>query len=395
MSLETLSSCSFSFLEKKKKRKLAEKQTVKARSIMMVDAGLEFNSPYPAVLGHHRSADVLLSFDFSARDHDDSFPFKVRSASNLNTIALICWALENYIAAARESTDYCPVAVEEGCLRRKATLAAYEHRVDLGLSVMLSIHYAQAIPRHGTLRFNAVPVFCLHVCLAVLVLGNPAGREMGKEKRHSFPADQRWGAVWEVRMEGVLRVQRPQGPGLPYRPALCSFEQDLQGLQGTRYRCNEHYPTSLLWIALNICCFRWLDQSRICWIVLFGFYFASWMCVAGFLRSKRLRDTNGKGTVVKMSRATRHPHAPRTCQAPVIESIRTVGWSVPILPWVGRSVLELVTFPENLNKLIHPLPHQSPKISMTNVIYFADTYIVAFEIILVSSWRAQLSSFWY
>ena len=52
---------------------------MKTRNIMVVDAGLEFNSPYPPVLRPQRNVDILLSFDFSARKTDDEYPFKVRT----------------------------------------------------------------------------------------------------------------------------------------------------------------------------------------------------------------------------------------------------------------------------------------------------------------------------
>lgn len=46
------------------------------KHIYMVDAGLTFNSPYPLVLRPQRGVDVILSFDFSARDSDQTPPFK-------------------------------------------------------------------------------------------------------------------------------------------------------------------------------------------------------------------------------------------------------------------------------------------------------------------------------
>jgi len=43
----------------------------------LVDAGLMFNSPYPPLLRKQRSVDLILSFDFSAREKDEERPFKV------------------------------------------------------------------------------------------------------------------------------------------------------------------------------------------------------------------------------------------------------------------------------------------------------------------------------
>ena len=44
----------------------------------LVDSGLAFNSPYPAVVRPERKVDLILSFDFSQRDlGDNSMPFEV------------------------------------------------------------------------------------------------------------------------------------------------------------------------------------------------------------------------------------------------------------------------------------------------------------------------------
>ncbi|XP_052097953.1 cytosolic phospholipase A2-like isoform X2 [Mytilus californianus] len=44
--------------------------------MMLVDAGLAFNSPYPTVLHPSRKVDVILSFDFSYRGTDSEWPFR-------------------------------------------------------------------------------------------------------------------------------------------------------------------------------------------------------------------------------------------------------------------------------------------------------------------------------
>ena len=53
-------------------------ENTKKKKIELIDAGLQFNSPYPPVLRPEREVDLILSFDFSARDSDDVPPFKVR-----------------------------------------------------------------------------------------------------------------------------------------------------------------------------------------------------------------------------------------------------------------------------------------------------------------------------
>lgn len=46
------------------------------KEMMLVDAGIAFNSPYPAVLHPARKVDVILSFDFSDRGEDKKWPFE-------------------------------------------------------------------------------------------------------------------------------------------------------------------------------------------------------------------------------------------------------------------------------------------------------------------------------
>jgi len=47
----------------------------KKKKVFIVDAGLTFNSPYPAILRPQRAVNLILSFDFSARDADNANPF--------------------------------------------------------------------------------------------------------------------------------------------------------------------------------------------------------------------------------------------------------------------------------------------------------------------------------
>lgn len=49
----------------------------------LIDAGLMFNSPYPPLLRKQRSVDLILSFDFSARESDEERPFKVKKKMSL------------------------------------------------------------------------------------------------------------------------------------------------------------------------------------------------------------------------------------------------------------------------------------------------------------------------
>ena len=52
--------------------------------MLVVDAGLDFNSPFPPFLCSHRNVDVIISYDLSARDNDDVPPFKVCKLSELH-----------------------------------------------------------------------------------------------------------------------------------------------------------------------------------------------------------------------------------------------------------------------------------------------------------------------
>lgn len=52
------------------------KDNLKRKRMELIDAGLMFNSPYPPLLRKQRSVDLILSFDFSARESDEERPFK-------------------------------------------------------------------------------------------------------------------------------------------------------------------------------------------------------------------------------------------------------------------------------------------------------------------------------
>ena len=54
-----------------------ENVCIHKKRMELIDAGLMFNSPYPPLLRKQRSVDLILSFDFSARERDEERPFKV------------------------------------------------------------------------------------------------------------------------------------------------------------------------------------------------------------------------------------------------------------------------------------------------------------------------------
>lgn len=54
----------------------ADQLSLKSKRIFLADSGLVFNSPYPLVIRPNRECDILLSFDFSARDRDEEMPFE-------------------------------------------------------------------------------------------------------------------------------------------------------------------------------------------------------------------------------------------------------------------------------------------------------------------------------
>lgn len=56
-----------------------------AKKMYMVDAGLNFNIPFPVLLRPQRGVELYLSFDFTDRGGDDSPPFEV--ANNIILIS--------------------------------------------------------------------------------------------------------------------------------------------------------------------------------------------------------------------------------------------------------------------------------------------------------------------
>ena len=51
----------------------------KEKTMCIVDSGIAFNSPYPALLRAERKVELILSFDFSQLEKDNEPPFKVSS----------------------------------------------------------------------------------------------------------------------------------------------------------------------------------------------------------------------------------------------------------------------------------------------------------------------------
>ena len=60
-------------------------RSTKSKRIFLVDSGLVFNSPFPALLRPQRGVDLYVSFDFSARDKDDDNPLTVTQAPLIRT----------------------------------------------------------------------------------------------------------------------------------------------------------------------------------------------------------------------------------------------------------------------------------------------------------------------
>ena len=49
----------------------------KKKAVLLADAGIVLNTPYPLALRPERRCDVIISFDFSSREKDDMNPFEV------------------------------------------------------------------------------------------------------------------------------------------------------------------------------------------------------------------------------------------------------------------------------------------------------------------------------
>ena len=62
----------------------ADQLSVSAKHIYLVDSGLVFNSTFPPLLRPERNVDIFLSFDFSMRERDLEFPFRVNQSHRYN-----------------------------------------------------------------------------------------------------------------------------------------------------------------------------------------------------------------------------------------------------------------------------------------------------------------------
>ena len=57
--------------------RIHEMMDTASERLLLVDAGLTFNSPYPVLLRPQRGVDLYISFDFSGREHDENDLFSV------------------------------------------------------------------------------------------------------------------------------------------------------------------------------------------------------------------------------------------------------------------------------------------------------------------------------
>ena len=55
----------------------------KEKTMCIVDSGIAFNSPYPALLRAERKVELILSFDFSQRGGDNEPPFELSFSNHL------------------------------------------------------------------------------------------------------------------------------------------------------------------------------------------------------------------------------------------------------------------------------------------------------------------------
>ncbi|CAG2198331.1 CPLA2 [Mytilus edulis] len=97
------------------------KDSFHAPGMMLIDAGLACNSPYPLVLHPSRQVDIIISFDFSNRDDDDNWPFKhLVKAERWAKEKNVCFPeIENKLKALNireehQRSDYEEVYVFEG-----------------------------------------------------------------------------------------------------------------------------------------------------------------------------------------------------------------------------------------------------------------------------------------
>ena len=63
--------------------RIHEMMDTASERLLLVDAGLTFNSPYPVLLRPQRGVDLYVSFDFSGREEDDKELFSVSRRRDL------------------------------------------------------------------------------------------------------------------------------------------------------------------------------------------------------------------------------------------------------------------------------------------------------------------------
>ncbi|VDI26880.1 leucine-rich repeat and coiled-coil domain-containing protein 1 [Mytilus galloprovincialis] len=88
------------------------------KDMMLVDAGIAFNSPYPAVLHPARKVDVILSFDFSDRGEDKKWPFeeleKAKKWADERNVPFPALRLNDIRTKCEKKGDYDEVYIFEG-----------------------------------------------------------------------------------------------------------------------------------------------------------------------------------------------------------------------------------------------------------------------------------------
>ncbi|CAH1786701.1 unnamed protein product [Owenia fusiformis] len=104
-------------------KSIFEEYATDMKRLYMVDGGLTFNSPYPLVLRPQRKVNLILSFDFSARDSDDAQPFKelllAEKWAKINRVPFPKIDVSNYVdepprecyVFRNDDIPYCPVVM--------------------------------------------------------------------------------------------------------------------------------------------------------------------------------------------------------------------------------------------------------------------------------------------
>ena len=78
----------------------------------IVDSGIAFNSPFPAMIRPERKVELILSFDFSQRDGGDKeLPFKVSIFHHVKYQSLKWKSSPPGIFSAHDRVCYCSLTV--------------------------------------------------------------------------------------------------------------------------------------------------------------------------------------------------------------------------------------------------------------------------------------------